>query len=233
MNHDEFRKAWDDALLLRGLLSHGDRAEEVLSVSEMERRYSVRVGMFSGGQPAEPFLGSAELKWSWDALKAARTRSTEEDLLTELLGREVKPAGEPLFLRVDITLAGKLPHGAPLHFPSPEVWRAWLDETIRRVEPLLPSERASPGGPVESWRGEPEAQVRFGPGGEPWLLGVELAAWQAIHIPRQWGDRDREPDDSPEQQLEAFAGRVHGALLAWKGCLKELLPPVSTPTVLH
>ena len=66
--------------------------------------------------------------------------------------------------------------------------------------------------------------MQFGADGELWLLGVELAAWQAITLPQQWDHREVESDEPPQLQLEAFAQRLHGALQAWKDCLQALVP---------
>jgi hypothetical protein len=226
MNYDDFRAAWDEALRRANLLSFHDHPEEVIDTKAMARRYIIRLGM-THPQPAEPFFGSMELRWEWDALKSARTQTIEEDVVVELLGRADAQniRTERPWLRVDISLAGKLPLGKPLILPTREMG-AWVAETIRRVDPLLfPSGRSKSGAlPVDSWRGEPEAQVQFGADGELWLLGVELAAWQAITLPRQWDDREVESDEPPQLQLEAFAQRLHEALQAWKDCLKALVP---------
>jgi hypothetical protein len=52
----------------------------------MDRTVKFLVGAL--GQDAEPFHIGATLSWRWDSLHTARTATTEEDLLTELLGRE-------------------------------------------------------------------------------------------------------------------------------------------------
>jgi hypothetical protein len=231
MNYREFLAAWEEALREARVLAHGDRPEETIDPEGMERRYSVRV--MSRGEPApEPFTASMELKWEWDALISARTRTIEEDVIGELLGREDVEgvATEQPRLRVDIALEGKVHEGSSLVLPSAKVWRSWVAETAKTVDPLLPST----GGPViESWRGEFAAEVRCDASGELLLRGVELAAWQAIVLPRQWDDPDREPDESVQRQLEAFAERLRDALQAWKASLKLLLPAPAASGSLH
>lgn len=229
MNHDAFRAAWDAALRAAGLLTRHDRPEDSVDLATMSRKYSVLVGMFQR-QPAEPFMGSMELSWQWDALHSARTHTTEDDVLTELLGRH-DGAAEPMkterpWLRVDIKLNGQLAWDKPLPLAGSETWRAWVAKVTGQVDPLLPLRDDEPGreGAIQSWRGEPEAELRCGPLGELWLLGVKLAAWQGLDLPRQMDDQDREPDEGPEAQLEALAKRLVGALEAWKKALKMLLP---------
>jgi hypothetical protein len=232
MNYREFLAAWDEALLGKRVLALGDRPEETIDLEGMESRYSVRVWTFSGGPAPEPFTASMELKWEWDALMSARTRTIEEDVLGELLGREdvTGVATEQPWLRVDIALAGYVHEGSPLVLPSAKAWRSWVNETAKTVDPLLPSS----GGPaIKSWRGEPTAEVRCDASGELLLRGVELAAWQAIVLPRQWDDPDREPDETVQRQLEAFAERLRDAIQAWKTCLKALLPIPEPSGSLH
>lgn len=74
------------------------------------------------GQDVEPFHVGATMSWRWDSLNTARTATTEEDMLTELLGREGggRVKTERPWLRVDVTLRASLPHGKPI--PSSEVW---------------------------------------------------------------------------------------------------------------
>jgi len=61
-----------------------------------------------GRQDAPPFHTSAAIEWRWGALATARTATTEEDMLTELLGREDAHdvETERAWLRVDIDATG-------------------------------------------------------------------------------------------------------------------------------
>jgi hypothetical protein len=230
MDYDAFRSAWTDALRDANLLSYNDRAEEAVALDSMSRKHFVRVGMFQGGQPAEPFMGSMELSWEWNALKSARTRTNEGDVMAELLGRDTARdlKTELPALRIDITLHGKLSWDKPLLLAGPETWRAWVAEVASQVDPRLPPPKRPRYNKqgyeiIQSWLGEPEAQVRCGPMGELWLLGVELPAWQALDLPRKLDNPDKE-DKSPGPQLKALAERVSAALTAWKKSLRMLLP---------
>jgi hypothetical protein len=233
MNYEAFRAAWDDALRRENLLTAQDRSDESIELGSMTRRYTILLGLVHS-PPAETFLGTLELGWKWDALKSARARTTEEDVLTELLGREEAGlhAAEPPWLRVDVKLRGRLPWDTHLALPAAEVWRVWVATVAKQVDPLPPAMKVDPGheGTIRGWRGEPEAQVRCGPRGELWLLGIDLAAWQMIQLPRQQDAPDHEPDEQPHEQLAVFARRLRTALDAWKKALKALSP---SPAQLH
>ena len=226
MDYHAFRRAWDEALHRADLLAHHVRAEEGIDLASMTRTYSIRLGM-DRPQPAEPFWGSMEVRWKWDALKSARTRTTEEDLLTELLGKEdpSRMRTDRPWLRVDVRLDGKLSWDRPVLLPASEIWRGWVTDVIGQLEGVLPE---AEGVPIQAWRGEPEAEVRCGPMGELWLLGVSLESWQAIELPRHWDNPERKPDVGPEKQLEKMAKGLHGALAIWKKSLKGLLPSLAT-----
>jgi hypothetical protein len=47
------------------------------------------------------------------------------------------------------------------------------------------------------------------------LTGIEVSAWQVVHVPRQLADPDREADDLPDGELAAMFARVRAALFAW------------------
>ena len=73
---------------------------------------------------AEPFTATTTFAWRWTALHTARTVTTEEDLLAEVLGRDhaTRSHTRRPYLRLDIGLRATLPGGAPLALPSPAVW---------------------------------------------------------------------------------------------------------------
>jgi hypothetical protein len=234
MNYTAFYKAWDAALRTAGLLTSADRTEDSVELATMARKHSILVGVFHN-QRNELFTTSMELSWQWDALLSARMRTTEQDVLTELLGRQgAAPAEtEQPWLRVDIKLHGKLEWGKPLPLASSETWRAWVAEVTSQVDPLLPpAAYDEPGseGSIRSWLGEPEAQLRVGHAGELWLLGVQLRAWQAIVLPRHFDDPDCMEDEDPRVQLDAMVARWVTALAAWKKSLMMLVP---RGTLLH
>jgi hypothetical protein len=231
MNYDEFRAAWNEALLASRLPA-AMRASETMCLRSMDREYKVVVEPF-GGQDAAPFHVTAKMSWTWDALITARSRSIEEDTLVELLGREGAEGIDTVapWLRVDVILRASAPYDRPVPMPKPSAWAAWVKETtgrLERSEPLLPPEplRETDEGLFEvlGWKGDPEVTCHCGPGGELGLKEVELAAFVTMTLPRQWDDPDREPDDPPADQLAEFFGRVKASLFAWMQALDHLRP---------
>jgi hypothetical protein len=233
VRYEDFKTAWNEALRESRLPSIGgvDGGEETLDLRSMDRTYQVYVEPL-GGQHQQPFHVTAKLWWRWDAALTARMRTTEEDLLTELLGREGNHEIETArpWLRVDIALCASAPYGKPLPMPTKATWAQWVREAmgrLERIEPVIPEEnvREADDGRLEilGWRGEPEIKVICGADGELKLESVELSAWQAIELPKQWDDSEKEPGEDPERQLREMFARVRSALHAWMEVMDHLL----------
>ena len=144
MRYEQFREVWASGLRDSGLRLLHREPTETLDLCSTERTYMVYVEP-SGHQEAEPFFVGGSLSWRWGSLQSARTHSTEEDLLTELLGRKVGDAvdTEAPVLRVDIGLKASLMHGKGIPMPSKPVWANWAREVVgrlERIERLLPDE---------------------------------------------------------------------------------------------
>jgi len=233
VTYDEFKQAWIGALRESGLPVIGvEPIKESLDLRFMDRTVWSAVEPF-GRQDNPPFHISAAFEYRWDALQQARTATTEEDLLSELLGRDDvrKVRTERPWLRVDVTLRATLAFGKTIPMPSLPAWAKWAREAIgrlERVEPVVPDEttRTGRGGRMEilAWQGEPKASVRVAPDGTLSLDSVKLASWQAIELPRKWDDPSRKPDKPPEQQLVAMFLRVKLALHAWMEVMDHLRP---------
>ena len=179
MNYDEFCTAWHQALSAAGIRPFPFPPTETVDLGHMSRTYEAYVGL-GGTRRVEPFDVTAKLSWTWDALHCARTNTTEEDLLAELLGLERlhKDTEQPC-LRVDVGLQATLPWDSPMSLPETDAWRRWVAEVIDRLAPLLPTEYAAKDAErlVLSWLGKPEARVQCAPDGQLFLTGVELSAW--------------------------------------------------------
>jgi hypothetical protein len=221
MNYEEFRILWHEALQEAGLISYHFRPEETIDINWMTRTYGVYVSLGVGRQK-KPFSASAHLSWRWDYILIARSATTEEDLLRELLGQGRQYVDtEPPWLRVDVVLRASTPWGSPLPWPDETIWQRWASEVRQRLEPLLPIDAIDKehGMEILSYRGDPTAELTCESSGRVVLTGVELAAWEGIVLPRQWDDPEREMDPWPEDQLADFADRVRQSLEEWEDCL--------------
>jgi hypothetical protein len=225
MNYDQFRGIWHETLYAADLLQFPPRPTETVDLDWLSRGYKISVSLRSV-QRAGPFHINAGLSWRWDAALTARSATTEEDLLVEVLGEDgYYLVTEQPWLRVDVTLRATLPMDSPLPMPDAGAWRRWSSEVATRLAQCLPiigmdEDAIEPA--TLSWRGEPTARLHCDPDGQLYLTGVELRAWQGIDLPRQWDNPDRPSDDWPDVQLADFAERLHQALQEWEDCLVHL-----------
>jgi hypothetical protein len=235
VTYDEFRQAWIAARRESELpLLSAHEGEESLDLGSLARTFKTFVEPV-GGQEADPFHVAAALSWRWDALLTARSATTEEDMLTEVLGRERvwghKVNTERSPMRIDVTLSASLPHGKAIPMPGATVWAKWAREVhgrLERIEPLVPDKttRETRDGRLEvlAFQGEPVAKIFCGADGGLKLDGVEVAAFQIIELPRRWDDRDRKPDPHPSPQLHEFFARVRAGLHGWMQAVNHLTP---------
>jgi len=228
MRYEDFRATWDAALRDAGFLSIGP-PNQTFDTESCTKKYQVFVEP-RGGQDGAPFHVTATLSFSWDALKTARTATSEEDMLTTLFGRaqEGLVDTEAPWLRVDVKLNASLAWGKPLPMPTPGHYRRWAREVTARLEkmsPLLPEEtvRETHDGDLEvlGYKDDPELRVKCDGEGVLWLTSVALSGWEAITLPRLWSDFDRH-DDDPREALDQMFARVRAALHAWMECLDHL-----------
>lgn len=225
MNYEHFKAVWTRALSEAHLLTHWDRPRESIDLGPMDRLYEIRVGL-TGPQTIEPFTVSATLSWRWRALESARTATTEEDLLTQLHGREDLGAldTDRRWMRVEIALRATLPRDGSRRMPAKAVWRRFVAAVADDVESQLPiREMAFKDGAFPlGWCGAPTAEVACEADGTVLLAAVGLEAWQPVLLPRQWDDPDREPDDDPDEAVGELAQRVRRAMDGWTDAVKVL-----------
>ena len=228
MRYDEFRALWDRGLAEAKIPVWG-RPTERIDMLSMARHYEIAVEPL-GRQDARPFFVTALLSWRWDALKSARTATTDEDLLREIHGREETEDlnTEQPWLRVDLRLRATLPWGQPIAMPSSTVLAGWIQELtgrLERFEPLLPEQiaRETSEGLLEvlAWKGDPTLDASCDADGGLLLHGVTLEAWHALDLPRRWDDPDK-VDPYPDDDLARLLAHVRGGLVAWVDCLDHL-----------
>ncbi len=229
MTYEQLRELWTTTLRASRLQVHGAHdIDETLDARTLDRTVS---SIVASPLRAEPFTATATFAWRWTALHTARTITTEEDLLAEVLRRDhaTRSHTRRPHLRLDIGLRATLPWGAPLALPLPAVWAAWARAVMRTLEthvPLVPAERAreTRRGDLEvlAGLGEPTARVACARDGALLLTSIGVDAWQLIDLARVWSDPDRRPDPEVGPQLAAMFTRVGAALDAWARLTGEL-----------
>ncbi|MDF3067032.1 MAG: hypothetical protein K0R38_2633 [Polyangiaceae bacterium] len=231
MDYETFRALWLDALRESGLPVIGDQGTETLDTRHLDRVYTGYVEPL-GGQDAAPFHVTAQLSWRWDALTNLRGTARDEDVLSEMLGRDQAEdlLAEKACVHVDIKLRATSPDDKPFPMPSRVAWSKWVEETVDRldrIEPLLPDEilRVNRTGKTEvlAWQDAPKLTAVCDASGALLLEGVELSAGQLVEIPRLLDSANR-PDEGPEAELAELLGRVRASLTAWMQALDHLRP---------
>lgn len=222
MQYDEFRDRWLAALQEAGFPFLHASPEETIDLPTTTRRWRA----YGLPTPAEPLHAGAALSFSWDSLDSARSRSTEEDLLTELLGRRRgRVATERRLLRVDAKFHAALTYGSTAALPPRDLWAPWVASMEERLDAALAAGR--PGGPaaqLPAWRGELEIDARCSADGTFLFHGMSLPAFEMIVIPRVWDDpkrRDREA--SADRQIDGLARRFREGTEAWIASVRELV----------
>ena len=225
MDYSTFKSRWQSALSEARMLSYPELAEETIDLRHMDRRYQVFARCPDPLSP-EPFHVSCRLSWRWDALHSARSSTTEEDMLTELTGRDQisDMRTERSWLRVDVKLFASLSMGEGQRMPAKATWKRFVTAVARKIDPLFPLHQVDPNddSAVLGWCGQPTANVLCEVGGQVQLAGVELEAYQPVFLPRQWDDPAREPDPQPDEELLAFAERTREAMQQWAEAVKVL-----------
>jgi hypothetical protein len=144
--------------------------QEQLDTRNLDRSYRVYVEPL-GGQDAAPFHVTAALSWVWTATNTVRGTTRDEDVLSEMLGRDQTAdlVTEQPCVRVDLKLRAAAPFDKPLPMPAKTQWARWVDEVtgrLNRIEPLLPETvRENRMGMTEvlGWQGPPTAKVVLRP----------------------------------------------------------------------
>ena len=86
MRYEEFRNLWEQAIDVAGFRPTPLLRAELLDPASMSRRHEFAVG-HDLPQKAEPLHVTASLCFQWNPFQAARSYTTEEDLLMDLVGR--------------------------------------------------------------------------------------------------------------------------------------------------
>ena len=233
MTYEEFKRAWIGALHHSGLAVFGSELiREGLDLLQVDRSGETTVALRD--PQVEPFTIVARTAWRWASSHSARTATSEEDLVAELVGiKSPRPRRtERPWLRIDATLRASLPYNRALPFPA-ERWAAWGKHTTKAIAELDPRPTKVNTGlpPTLKWQGTPAAKVRADGNGTLRVEAIELDAWQGVALPRRWSDPRRKPDPHPGPALDKLFKRLEDALHIWTHATIDLLVPRSTQPI--
>ena len=223
MNYQEFRDLWHEALQAAHLhIPYPIGPTERINLRDMSRTYEVII--HGGPHPkCEPFHIATSIEWHWDSILAARYATTEEDMLMELFGDFGIHDDDtvPSQLRMDVCLSASTPYGTIFPMPETARWQPWISETINQLHTILPTlydeERL-----ICAFSGDLQATIKCQDDGRLSLEKVTFEAWQAIVLPRQWDDPQKE-DPYPDKALLDFAYRISKATTTWENILVYLV----------
>lgn len=226
MRYNEFRDRLQDALQEAKLFfHHADRVEETVALEATERHWEAYVWR-SVPQRAEPFHISAKISFKWNPFNAARGYTCEEDLLTELFGRNNRPTKtERRFVRVDLGLSASLPYGSTTPMPEAHVFGPWTASVGEKFDALFTDIKERGGRVVAVYGGHGDLDVEghCTPVGVVTLKGVSIFGFNLVRVPRVWDHPDRrEKDKDIGQDLDRLAQRFKAAYEGWTAAVAEL-----------
>ena len=226
MRYAEFRDRLEDALQEAGFFfQNADRRVETIDLAHTARSWKVHV--FGVPLPsADPFHVSAEIGFEWSPVDAARAYTTEEDLLTELVGRRRRPIRtERRWTRIDLSLHASLPYGSTTSMPDSRVLGSWTASVVEKADAAFTDIEEKKGRMVAvlGGHGDVEVHAHCKPDGVVSLQAVALSGFQMVRVPRVWDDPDRcETESGLRADLGGLARRFKVALDEWTKSVSEL-----------
>ena len=224
MRYDEFRDALTRHLQEAQVRFMGPPRER-LDLTTTTRSYELFIEA-RAHERVDPFQIAASVGFDWDPFESARSYTTEDDLLTEILGRDDDLMDTmPRSLRVDFVLKSNLPWGTVAPLPGAKRWRAWCRSVVEALDPFLPTDAAEHlGRPiiVTGWGGTVTIEAESSVSGDVSLRAVSLPTWRSVVLPRLRDAVDEEPDADVGPQLEDLTRRYRHALDTWASSIAEL-----------
>lgn len=226
MRYAEFRDRLEDALQGAGLFfQNADRRVETIDLAHTARSWKVHV--FGAALPsADPFHVSAEIGFEWSPVDAARAYTTEEDLLTELVGRRRRPIRtERRWTRIDLSLHASLPYGSTTSMPDSRVLGSWTASVGEKADAAFTDIQEKKGRVVAvlGGHGDVEVHAHCKPDGVISLTAVAISGFRLARVPRVWDDPERrEAERDLSADLGGLARRFKTALDEWTRSVSEL-----------
>lgn len=241
MRYAEFRDRLEAALQDAGLSIHGaNRRIETIDIADTARTWKVDVRRDASPR-ADPFHVSAAISFEWSPVDAARAYTTEEDLLTELVGRRRRPIRtERRWARIDLSLSASLPYGSTTSMPEPAVFGSWTRSVMEKADAVFTDivEKKGRIVAVLGAHGDVEVQAHCTSDGVVSLKAVAISGFRMVPVPRVWDDPERrDAEKNPRDDLGRLARRFKTALDEWTASVSELAtwirysppPPGSRP----
>jgi hypothetical protein len=225
VRYAEFRDRLEDALQEVGLFfQNADRRIETIDLAHTTRSWKVR--LFGAAVPStDPFHVSAEIGFEWSPVDAARAYTTEEDLLTELVGRRRRPIRtERRWTRIDLSLHASLPYGSTTPMPDSRVLGSWTASVTEKADAAFTDIEEKIGRVVAvlGGRGDVELHARCKPDGVVSLTAVAISGFRLLRVPRVWDDPERrEAERGLGTDLGGLARRFKTALDEWTRSVSE------------
>lgn len=226
MRYAEFRDRLEAALHAEGLFFPGaDRRVETIDLADTVRSWKVNVYR-AAPDDTKPFDVSAVIGFEWSPVDAARAYTSEEDLVTELVGRRRRsPRTERRWMRVDLSLHANLPFGSTTSIPEPSVFCAWTAAVVEQADAVFTDVEERDGRivAVRGGHGDLELQARCNPDGMVSLSAVAIAGFRMVPVPRVWDSPERRAAEADSRgALSRLARTFKAALDEWKESISAL-----------
>lgn len=214
MRYAEFRDPLEAALHAEGLCSPGaDQRVEAIDLTDTLRTWKVNVWR-TARDDTKPFDVSAVIAFTWSPIDAARASTSEEDLLTELVGRRKRPPRtERRWTRVDLRLHANLPYGSTTSIPEPSVLGAWTAAVVGQADATFNDIEERDGRILAGGHGDLELRAQCDPDGVVSLSAIAIAGFRLVRVPRVWDSPERRAAEADSKgELGRLARTFKGAL---------------------
>jgi hypothetical protein len=226
VRYAEFRDQLEAALREGGLFVAGaSRRVETIELADTVRRWKVHIYRTTGND-TQPFDVSAVIEFTWSPVDSARAYTTEEDLLTELVGRRRRsPRTERRWTRVDLSLHARLPYGSTTSIPEPSVFSAWTAGVVEQADAAFTDveDRAGRIVAVRGGHNDLELHARWTSDGVVSLSALTLSGFRVVRVPRAWDSPERLTAEADSyREFSRLARTFKAALDDWAKRISEL-----------
>jgi len=226
MRYDEFRDQFQIALQNAGLLGQRlGNPTETIDMGSTERHWKLYI-LGNSMTDTEPFYVTAKIAFNWDPVNTARSYTCEEDLLIELLGQtKGSTKTKPRFIRIDLELYARLPHGSTSAIPKAQTFGSWVDSIRQKLYKVLQESRWKQGRLVAvlGALGELSFESKCDSAGRLSITGITISGFRMLRVPRVWDDHDRQDTEKGSAaELSKLAKKLKFSIDEWRAGIAEL-----------